>query len=221
MLYNISYVFLFFIIYSFLGWTCEIIFVSIKQKRFVKSRGFLLGPICPIYGCGGLIMLLYLNKYKSDPLLLFISSIMLFALLEYFTSYIMEKMFNARWWDYSNHKFNLNGRITLNTLPLFGLLGLAVTYGLNPILNPLFTKFNLNVLITIAIIIFVIFLVDNIISFSVVFKFKNAVKTTKDNTEEISEYVKQTLNKFLLLRRLTNAFPNFKIINYEKWKTKK
>ena len=221
MLYNISYVFLFFIIYSFLGWTCEIIFVSIKQKRFVKSRGFLLGPICPIYGCGGLIMLLYLNKYKSDPLLLFISSVMLFALLEYFTSYIMEKMFNARWWDYSNHKFNLNGRITLNTLPLFGLLGLAVTYGLNPILNPLFTKFDLNVLITIAIIIFVIFLVDNIISFSVVFKFKNTVKTIKDNTEEISEYVKQTLNKFLLLRRLTNAFPNFKIINYEKWKTKK
>ena len=221
MLYNISYVFLFFIIYSFLGWTCEIIFVSIKQKRFVKSRGFLLGPICPIYGCGGLIMLLYLNKYKSDPLLLFISSIMLFAILEYFTSYIMEKMFKARWWDYSNHKFNLNGRITLNTLPLFGLLGLAVTYGLNPILNPLFTKFDLNVLITIAIIIFVIFLVDNIISFSVVFKFKNTVKTAKDNTEEISEYVKQTLNKFLLLRRLTNAFPNFKIINYEKWKTKK
>ena len=221
MLYKISYVFLFFIIYSFFFWICEIIFVSIKQKRLVKSRGFLLGPICPIYGCGGLIMLLYLNKYKSDPLLLFISSIMLFAILEYFTSYIMEKMFKARWWDYSNHKFNLNGRITLNTLPLFGLLGLAVTYGLNPILNPLFIKFNFKVLITIAIIIFVIFIVDNIISFSVIFKFKNVVKTTKDNTDEISEYVKQTLNKFLLLRRLINAFPNFKIIKYKKWKTKK
>ncbi|NLC47773.1 MAG: putative ABC transporter permease [Tenericutes bacterium] len=220
MLYKVSYVFLFFIVYSFLGWICEIIFVSIKEKRLVKTRGFLLGPVCPIYGFGGLIMFLYLSKYKNDPVLLFTSSIMLFAILEYFTSYAMEKMFKARWWDYSNHKFNLNGRITLNTLPLFGLLGLVVIYGLNPILNILLTKLSSNSVIIIAIVILVVFLIDNIISFSVILKFKNTVNKTKDNTAEINEYVKETLNKYLLSRRLINAFPNLKIIKYAKMKTK-
>ena len=104
--------FLLFIIYSFLGWLIEIIVCSISEKHFTP-RGFLIGPYCPIYGFASIIMITLLNKYFNDPLIVFILSAIIASVLEYFTSYIMEKIFNARWWDYSDRKLNINGRICL------------------------------------------------------------------------------------------------------------
>ena len=113
------YIILFFI-YSFLGWSIEV-FREFQDKNHFVNRGFLIGPICPIYGVGGVLMLLTLGKYKDSPIVLFCMSIIIFSILEYFTSYIMEKLFKARWWDYSNNKYNLNGRICAETMIPFGL----------------------------------------------------------------------------------------------------
>ena len=122
---------LYFWAYSFLGWVVESTFCSINEHKLI-NRGFLSGPICPIYGFGALIVILSLTPFLSHPLFLFIDAVVLTSILEYSTSYAMEKLFHARWWDYSQHHFNLNGRICLATSLSFGGLSVFVMYVLHP-----------------------------------------------------------------------------------------
>ena len=105
---------------SFAGWIMETISISIRNKKFV-NRGFLIGPVCPIYGYGVVLVSLLLQKYQNDIIVTFFMSIIICGFLEYFTSYFMEIIFKARWWDYSQRKFNINGRVCLENLVLFGL----------------------------------------------------------------------------------------------------
>ena len=124
-------VFYIFIIYAIIGWFMEVAIVSVK-KRKITARGFLIGPWCPIYGFGALFITFLLKKYYEDPIVLFIMSFLLGTILEYITSYIMEKLFHARWWNYSDHRFHINGRVSLTTSLGFGALGLILVYFFNP-----------------------------------------------------------------------------------------
>ena len=106
-MYNICFYFFMFFCYSIFGWVMECICCSINEKRFVHDRGFLIGPYCPIYGYGAMYMYLFLNRYYDDLITLFVMAVVGTSLLEYLTSYFMEKIFKARWWDYSNVRFIL------------------------------------------------------------------------------------------------------------------
>ena len=130
----ICYLFLEFIVYSFLGWIYECLFCTIKDNEW-QNRGFLFGPICPIYGCGVLAgdMLLrftffYTGKSVEEiPVYaIFIVSAIGSAIIEYTTSYVLEKKFHAIWWDYSNFPLNLHGRISLFSSMGFGLAGVVI-----------------------------------------------------------------------------------------------
>ena len=99
-----KYILLFFI-YSVLGWCLENISQFIEYHK-LTNRGFFIGPYCPIYGVGATLLHLLLSSYAKDPIVLFLLSIIVCATLEYFTSWLMEKLFKARWWDYSNKKYN-------------------------------------------------------------------------------------------------------------------
>ena len=110
----------------------EVICKLIQEKRFI-NRGFLIGPYCPIYGWGALAITILLKKYLDDPIALFFMSVIICSVIEYLTSYILEKKYHARWWDYSNKKYNINGRICLETLIPFGLLGMIISYFTNPV----------------------------------------------------------------------------------------
>ena len=184
----------------------EVIWTLIKEKKLVNS-GFLIGPYCPIYGVGCLLLILLLDKYKSNMLLLFLMSIIVCSILEYATSLIMEKLFKARWWDYSEYKFNLNGRICANTMIPFGILGVLVVYYLNPFLSNIININNI-----IINIILIIFITDFGISFGIIENMKGTINTiTKDNTEEITRKVKEIiLHKSILHKRLIKAFPSLK-----------
>lgn len=103
--------FLWFLFYSFCGWVYESILVSILERRPV-NRGFLNGPLCPIYGAGAVGAVVVLGQVHN-PLVVFLFSMVGASILEYVTSWVMEALFHARWWDYSDYKFNLNGRICL------------------------------------------------------------------------------------------------------------
>ena len=208
---TLAKLFIIFIFYSIIGWIIEVINVSVMEKKIV-DRGFLVGPYCPIYGVGGLYIYIFLNKYYSDPIALFILTIVECAILEYFTSLIMEQIFKTRWWDYSDKKFNINGRICLETLVIFGLGGLVSTYFVNPYLIPFINFINPNVLNAIAIVIAIIFVTDCIISFRIIYNFKLVANDVrKDNTNEITARVKEELkNKSIFSKRLVKAFPNFK-----------
>ena len=208
--------FLLLMIYSFLGWLMETIYVFILTKKFV-NRGFLIGPICPIYGYGVLGILLLIGNTKPDILSVFLKSILICSLLEYFTSYFMEKIFKARWWDYSKRKFNINGRICLETMLPFGILGTTI-YFVNPLLLKVLNLISPTIKLIVAIILFVLYLTDNIISFNIMNKIKNEIKKQRiDNTEFIKKHVNKWLEKnTILYRRIKNAYSKFKIIKKSK-----
>lgn len=199
--------FLLFFIYSVLGWVMESIYVSSYSNKFV-NRGFLIGPYCPIYGCGALIMIFYLTQYQNNILTVFILGVVICAILEYFTSYIMEKIFKARWWDYSHKKYNINGRICLDNIVAFGVLGLLMMYLINPFVLKFLGYVDIRVLNIVSIILGIVFIVDSIISFKVITGFKKVAKTIKkDSTEEITKKVREILSKRgVLYKRLVSAF---------------
>ena len=98
--------FLLFLIYSIAGWLIETIGEIFKSGKLV-NRGFLIGPYCPIYGYGVILITFLLSKYKDDVFLTFVLAMVICGILEYLTSYLMEKIFHARWWDYKRMRFNI------------------------------------------------------------------------------------------------------------------
>ena len=212
MFLEISKYFLLFLLYSFLGWCMEVIVVSIENKRIV-NRGFLIGPYCPIYGFGAILITLVLGRYQYDPLVLFIMTVAACGTLEYITSWAMEVIFKARWWDYSKEKFNLNGRICLKNLIAFGVLGLLVTYVLSPIFESLILSLGDNLINWLAIGLEIIFIIDCILSFIVIFNFREITKKVnnerkEDNTEQITSMVRKLFaEQSFLHRRFINAYP--------------
>ena len=210
---NVFTYFMLFFIYAILGWIIETTLVSVEKRKFV-NRGFLIGPYCPIYGFGGLAITILLKNYTKDPIVLFLMAVIICGILEYFTSYIMEKIFKARWWDYSAKKYNINGRICLEIVVPFGILGCLVMYVLNPITFKYLNMLSNSMLNIISAICFTIFITDNIVSYNVISSFTKTVKTInvgkiKDNTEEITKKVREVLiGKSFFNKRLMEAYPN-------------
>ena len=109
-----------FIIYAFLGWCSEVAFAAVNKGKFV-NRGFLNGPVCPIYGVGMLIVVLCLWSLRDRPLLLFLGSALLTTALEFVTGFVLERFFHDKWWDYSDMPFNIKGYVCLKFTILWGL----------------------------------------------------------------------------------------------------
>lgn len=126
----LSHLFLWFLFYSFAGWVYETILVSVRERRFV-NRGFLNGPLCPIYGTGA-VMAIVLLRQIDNAAVLFLVSALGASVLEYVTSWGMEKLFHARWWDYSHFRFNINGRVCLLGAVVFGIAGVAIVKLVHP-----------------------------------------------------------------------------------------
>ena len=213
MFHSIEIYILLFFTYAILGWLMEVGCKLVETKKFI-NRGFLIGPYCPIYGWGAIIITLLLNKYLADPIALFIMAIVICSIIEYATSYFMEKIYHARWWDYSRRKYNINGRICLETMIPFGILGVLIMYFANPFFTGIYEKIPENALTVICSFLVIVFLIDNIISSHIISTIKvEGIKAEKDNTKEITEKVKQILqSKSFLHKRLINAFPDIKNI---------
>lgn len=209
--------FLAFIIYAFIGWILEIIYTYIRTKKVI-NRGFLIGPYCPIYGMGCILITLLLKKYYDDPIVLAIMSMIICSLLEYLTSYAMEKVFKARWWDYRDRKFNINGRICLETLVPFGIGSLVIMYVVNPFIVNLLNIIPEIIIYILFISIFVMFVLDIIISFNAISKIRiSSKKILEDSTEEITKHVKKyLLNNFKQWKRISKSFPDLKILRNRK-----
>ena len=162
-------------------------------------------------------MALYLTQYKHNPLTVFLLAIFICTFIEYMISFNMEKLFNARWWDYSNSKFNINGRVCLKNGLGFGFLSLLLIYLINPWLVNLLEKLNPKLLIIISVICLVIFVFDFITSLIVTFDIKNKIKKfDSDSTTEIRELINEKIKKKLLKRRVLNALPRVKFLKFKK-----
>lgn len=214
--------FFLFLIYAIMGWCMEVVWGYIQTKKWV-NRGFLIGPYCPIYGCGGVLITLCLSEFTDYPFGIFCTSIVICGVLEYLTSYIMEKIFKARWWDYRKRKFNINGRVCLETIIPFGLLSCMILYGTNPFFIGILESMTERSIQITFITCLIIFLTDFVISFTVIARLRKTVKQvnkneTVDNTEEITNKVKEILlsSKSALDRRLIKAFPKISIEDVKK-----
>lgn len=206
------YYFLLYFIYCVFGYILECIYCSIIDKKINLNRGFLLGPYLPIYGCGAMAIIFLLKKYVDDPIVLFVMGALVATVLEYITSYIMEEIFKARWWDYSDQKFNINGRVCLLNSFLFGIGGLLIMYFVNPMFTSFLDRFNKFLLILIAIILFLTYIADTVISVFTIYKLRvNSISINKDLSEEISEQVRKIIlkNKYFK-KRMLGAFPSVK-----------
>lgn len=215
MLDTICYIFLLFIIYSFFGYIIEIISCSIHARKLVLNRGFFLGPYLPIYGVSCLLMGSFIIRYKSDLLTVFVMSAFVCTTVEYITSYILEKIFKARWWDYSEKRFNIEGRVCLFNAFLFGLGGVFFTYVLNPFVMSLVGRLPIVALRVVAIVLMIIFIIDVIITITTLYQVKvSTIKfKSRDVTAEITKIIREELTKKrdiktnFFVRHMLNAFP--------------
>ena len=208
-----SYILLFFVS-AILGWLMEVTCKLIQFHRFI-NRGFLIGPYCPIYGFGAVLVTALLSRYSASPVLVFIMAMVVCGTLEYLTSYLMEKLFHARWWDYSQKRFNLNGRVCADTLIPFGLLGLVMVYLVKPFLFGLFDRIPGPWLDGVCIGLCVLLAADTVVSTTVCGNIRHTANLSQgDDTEAITHAVRQRLAQdSALARRALHAFPYAKIYN--------
>ena len=129
--YHLTQWVLFFFIYSFIGWVWECCFVSVRKRRWV-NRGFMYGPMLPIYGFGALAVLISTIRVRDSIPLIFLFGMVGATLLEYVTGAVMERLFNVKYWDYSNQRFNLNGYICLSSSVAWGFLTILMNEVLHP-----------------------------------------------------------------------------------------
>ena len=180
----------YFIIYSFLGWVMESTFRSVLEKKIINT-GFLIGPLCPIYGIGACIMFLFLDKFYDNVLILFLVSIVSLTLWEYIVGVLLEKVFNTKCWDYSNQKFNFQGRICLINSLCWGVLGVIFIKYIHPFIQELVKKVDIHVLHYVILIATVVFLIDMIVS---IVKVKN-IKVTLQKIEDLNQEIKEKLKE--------------------------
>ena len=208
--YAVELVLLFFA-YSFLGWCIEVTLKYFQFHRFI-NRGFLTGPWLPIYGSGAVLITLAvegLSPLESSVGTTFALSFVLCGTVEYGTSYVMEKRFHARWWDYSQKPMNLHGRVWIGNLVLFGLGGVLIIEVLDPLLLGLIGSLSLLRRQILAGALGTVFLADYIMSHFVLKLVKTGVERSEaDNTEEISREIRLLLrDRSVFHRRFAEAYP--------------
>lgn len=225
---NISEIIIIFMIYSFIGYLIEVIGKSIEKKKLV-NRGFLCGPWLPIYGIGSLFILFTLLRFEEDPLTIFILGTIITSALEYFTSFILEKLFHNKWWDYSHYKYQINGRVCLQNSILFGLGAILIVY-LDPFISNILIRFSNTTLNVIAIVFIILFIIDCIYSFIVAYNLRNRIIICEELKSQkiakipgmLEHLIKERVKNFKTYpKRLLEVFPNLKKANYKEFELMK
>lgn len=200
-----------FFIYSIAGWVTEVFLKFLEYKRFI-NRGFLIGPYCPIYGAGAVLITVggkLLSPVDRTWAMSFLIAFVLCGLLEYLTSYILEKYFHARWWDYTERPMNLHGRVWIGNLILFGIGGVFILEEFNPRLLALAHRMTPRLFVAILIAVSILFVADAVMSYFIMNLLKQGVeKSRADKSEEIAAEVRYLLeNRSVFHKRILDAYP--------------
>lgn len=200
-----------FFIYSFMGWVTEVVLKYFQYKRFI-NRGFLIGPYCPIYGIGAVIVTLggrILAPVERSLGMSFLIAFVLCGLLEYVTSYILEKHFHARWWDYSQKPMNLHGRVWIGNLILFGLGGVLILEVFNPRLLAAAAQMEPLLFSVLLMALSLLFIADAVMSHFIMSLLKRGIEESRaDKSEEIAAEVRYLLeNRSVFHKRILDAYP--------------
>lgn len=167
---DIYFLLLYFFVYGFLGWCTEVAFAAFKERRFV-NRGFLNGPICPIYGVGVTIVIALLTPYRSNLVLLYVASVILVTVLEGLTGWAMDKIFHNKWWDYSDMPLNIGGYVCLLFSLIWGVACVLIMDFIHPVIYDILTLLPKVVGIVLIVIFGIIMFADLYVTASAIFKF--------------------------------------------------
>ena len=213
-------IFLWFVAYSLAGWIWEVILFCFTEKRFI-NRGFLNGPICPIYGFGALSFWYVLGVWwqLSNPIVLFLVGGLMACLLEYLASVVLEKMFNTRWWDYYKNKFNINGRVALIGFVAFGVFAWLTVRFVQPFVIGVTNMIPEYIIYSTTIIVAIVLGMDFIVTICQLCKLnirlaelQVAMDQKISNSDRIQKLVSVTMP---VLRRYAKAFPKMKSTKYD------
>ncbi len=202
---------LLFFAYAFLGWCIEVTLKYFQFHRFI-NRGFLTGPWLPIYGSGAALITMVvkgLSPVDSSVGTTFMVSFILCGIVEYMTSFVLEKRFHARWWDYSQKPMNLHGRIWIGNLILFGLGGVLIIEVINPLLLRFSGCMSFRLKYILAIALSAVFVADYVMSHFVLKLVKTGVESSEaDDTEAINKEIHLLLHdRSFFHRRFAEAYP--------------
>lgn len=216
--YNLVY---FFTIYSFLGWCTEVLYYYKVEKRFV-NRGFLNGPFCPIYGSSVVMLVMLLDNFKDNILMLFILSFLVTTIVEYITGFILEKLFNDKWWDYSTDPLNIHGRVCLFYSIFWGIGATLLIVFVHPIINRIVTNIPHFLGLVLFFTIIFYFLIDFAVTLSSLINFEflmpriefafNKTMLTNFNREKTTfklKNIEYALEKFITEQK--KLFKNFSV----------
>ena len=205
--------------YSVGGWIYESILCSVSEKRWI-NRGFLNGPYCPVYGFGAVLNILVLDGISNIFIQFYLSAVTA-CILEYFTSWLMEKLFQARWWDYSGHRFNLNGRISLAGAVVFGILSVLLIRVIHPDVERLTEAVPNKAIIAVALALIFIAAIDCTVTVIHVLGFNRKLRLAEIRLQitEIKIQLAEIRSMITKLNfqelRLLRAFPKLKSILYD------
>ena len=170
--YEVAWIF---VIYAFLGWCTEVAYAALDTGKFV-NRGFLNGPVCPVYGCGVLVVIVVLTPLKENFLILFAGSFLLTSITEFITGFLLEKLFHNQWWDYSNEHFNICGYVCLKFSILWGIACTLIMDVIHPSIYKVIKIVPKLPGTIILVILCIAFAVDLIITVSTILKFNAHLK---------------------------------------------
>ncbi len=173
------YLILYFFVYGFLGWCTEVAFAACKERKFV-NRGFLNGPICPIYGIGVGIVVQFLTPYKENLVLLYIASVVMVTALEWVTGFILEKIFHNKWWDYSKMPLNLNGYVCLLFSLIWGVACVLIVDFIHPLIHKVLSWIPFPVGMTLIVVLSIVMFVDLYVTASTILKMNKHLEKMKE-----------------------------------------
>ncbi len=191
----------------------EVTLVSLNEDKLVLSRGYLIGPYLPIFGFGALFMIYSLKLYQDDLIVLFVMGLVSCCILEYFTSLLMEKIFHLRWWDYSDRKFHINGRVCLENGIYFGIGAILLIRYIHPWLVKGLLSLSPVFVTILGCVLFIILMIDFVLSTHLTFQLKSDVYHFKmnDSTELLKKEIKKRIQgKSILRKRILTAYPRLK-----------
>ena len=194
---HLYYLFQCFFIYAFLGWCTEVAFAAFKERRFV-NRGFLNGPICPVYGFGVVAVIHFLTPLRSNLLLLYLGSAILVTAIEWLTGFILEKVFHNKWWDYSNMPLNLNGYVCLLFSLIWGVFCVFIVDVFHPLIDTLLSHIPFLVGIILVCILVIAGLADLYVTASGILKLNKRLEKMQaiaDELHQISDKLGESIYK--------------------------
>lgn len=195
------------IIFSIIGLLIETIFCYLTTGVIESRKGLIWGPFCPVYGVGATILIILLERYKDDPINLFIIGSILGNIIEYVLSYILEAIYGIRFWDYSYVDLNLNGRICIRYSVFWGILAVLLIKGIKPYIDEIIDKIPNTKPLNISIII--VLTIDCIATVWAINTYQNRVLAKYYNTETKKQinYIEEILFSNDIMKK---TFPNLR-----------